>query len=294
MAEQPTNGGRPDETKRVVLRRLPNHESADLAAAKLQAHGIDCWVEADDAGGMYPNLTLAQGVRLLVQEADVQRAVEVLDAQMSAAELAELEVQATSAQPEPPSRRKLSPVQILLGLLLGIGLCLLWQAMEKPGTKTYYLYTKDGRAYEAFTYKNGRLAEAVRDRNLDGKWDTWSHYEHGHLLRAEYDNNFDGKPDEWWTMSNGSPVSMEKDTDFNGVPDELCTYTNGVPQQIEIKPNGSRFVTQRWLYRNGVLTEIQRGRDTNGNFTIVTHYDPFFNPTNKMPDGPASFHLLTP
>ena len=40
-----------DETKTVTLRIFSSHETGKLVAANLEAHGIACWVNADDCGG---------------------------------------------------------------------------------------------------------------------------------------------------------------------------------------------------------------------------------------------------
>ena len=75
------------EDKPVIIRIFSSHEAAEQAAAKLEAHGITCWVDADDCGGMYPNLTTAAGVRLHVRAEDAEVAVALLDAKPSPAEM---------------------------------------------------------------------------------------------------------------------------------------------------------------------------------------------------------------
>jgi hypothetical protein len=300
MASDSGNGGLHDEVKTITIRTFSSHEAAQLAASNLEAHGIECWVNADDCGGMYPNLTVANGVRLSVRDADAEAAVALLNTEASPSEILELEGQATAASmPEQTSKIKFAPIQFFLGIGLGIFLCLLCQQTNQSGTKYFYNYSSDGRNYEAFTYENGHLVETVRDRNLDGKWDAWIYYKNGRVVRAEYDNNFDGKPDEWVSYSNGSITKAEKDSDFNGIPDEFVTYTNGTIQQMEIKPNRSTFATQRWIYKNDVLVEILRVGDSNGNFKEDVRYDPFFNPTpinftRISTNAPTAFQLLSP
>jgi hypothetical protein len=293
MASNVTDGGPHDEVKTVIIRTFSSHDAANLAAANLEAHNIACWVNADDCGGMYPNLSAAGGVRLLVRASDAEAAIALLNAQVSASEISELEAQAVAAStPEQTSKIKFAPIQFFGGIGLGIFLCLLCQQIEKSGTMFFYNHSSDGRTYEAFTYENGHLVETVRDRNLDGKWDAWIHYRNGHIVRAEYDNNFDGKPDEWVTYSNASPATLEEDTDFNGIPDMFCTYKYGVIQQADWRPNGSKFTTTREIFQNGILIEILRGGDSNGNFKEVVKYDPFFNPIST--NIPTAFQLLSP
>jgi hypothetical protein len=286
MASETPDGGLHDDVKTETIRVFTSHEAADLAAANLQAHGIVCWIKADDAGGMLPNLAAPGGVRLLVQASDAVAADALLTGQLSAAETPdswETEADVPSPALTAP-RKKLAPGQIFIGIVAGVLLCLLYQWSSWLGQRTHYHYTRDGKADEAWIYRDGQLVEFERDRNLDGAWDQWTYYEHGRVVRSELDNNFDGKPDETWTYANGTLLAMEKDTDFNGTPDLFCTYEYGILQQVDCKPNGAVFATQRHLYQNGVLVEILRRGDGAGNFKEAVRYDPFFNPisTNKL------------
>jgi hypothetical protein len=293
MASDVTNGGPHDEVKTVTIRTFGSHEAAELAVANLEAHGIECWANADDCGGMYPNLTAAGGVRLLVRASDAEAAIALLNTQASPAEINQIETEAVaSSPPETVPLKKLVLGQILFGIVIGVILCLLYQWANNLGTKTYYHHTLDGKRDEVWVYRHGHLAEFLKDRNLDGILDHWTYYEHGQAVRSESDNNFDGKPDETWTFSNGSPATFEKDTDFNGIPDEFCTYKYGIIQQADWRPNGSKFTTTREIFQNGVLTEIWRGGDSNGNFKEVVRYDPFFNPIST--NIPTAFQLLSP
>ncbi len=299
----PAKGGLRDEVEMVVVHTFISHEAAQLAASNLEAHGIKCWISADDGGGMYPNLTVAGGVRLSVIASETEAAVALLSAQASPVEIRQAETEAVaSSPPEPVSQKQPAPGQILfgiiVGIILGIVLCLLYQWVNRLGTVTHYHYTKDGKADGAWAYRDGHLVEFLRDRNSDGVWDLWIYYdEYGRVSRMEYDDNFDGKPDEWWAYSNGTLVSVQEDTDFNGTPDVFCTYKNDVIQQLDIMPNGSKFSTTRELYQNGVLTEIDRGGDSNGNFKEIIRYDPFFNPVGTKPintNTPVAFDVKLP
>jgi hypothetical protein len=297
MASDATSGGFHDDAKAVTIRIYGSHDAAELAAANLDAHGIECWINSDDAGGMLPNLTAPGGVRLLVRASDAEAAIALLDSQVSPAETNQIETDAVvTAPPEIVPPQKLALGQILfgavIGVILGVMLCLLYQQASNLGTKTYYHYTADGKRDEAWIYHDGHLAKFMRDRNHDGIWDEWVYYEHGRAVRSEYDNNFDGKPDEWWTFSDNGTDTMQRDTDFNSVPDEFCTYKHRIIQKVDFKPNGSKFVTLHEVFQNGVLTEEWRGGDSNGNFKEVVRYDPFLNPIST--NTPAEFQLIFP
>ncbi len=62
----------------VVVERFLNRLEADMAAALLEAEGIQAFVSADDAGGAYPPLQYIRGVRLLVFPEDEDRARQIL------------------------------------------------------------------------------------------------------------------------------------------------------------------------------------------------------------------------
>jgi hypothetical protein len=233
---------------------------------------------------MLPNLAAPGGVRLVVQSSDATAASAMLaDLNSGGEPPAQAETNVYSAA-KAASPNRFAPGQIFLAIVAGVLLCLLYQWHDQPGDKTRYHYTPDGKADEAWVYRNGQLVEFMKDRNLDGAWDRWIYYDHGIEVRAQDDNNFDGKPDETWTYSNGTLVKMEKDTDFNGTSDMFCTYKYGIIQQTDIRPNGAKFTTQRELYQNGVLVEILRGGDARGDFKEAVWHDPFFNPvsTNRL------------
>jgi hypothetical protein len=271
-----------NETKRVAIRTFSNHEAAELAVANLEAHGIECQLTADDCGGMYPNLTTASGVRLLVSASDAEAAIALLNAQASPAEINQIETEAANfPPPEIPPTIKFAWGQIVFGIAMGVILCLLYQWVTSRGMKTYYHYTYADKADNKWVYRNGYIAEFSNDRNLDGAWDEWVHYDkYGRLTASEADNNFDGNPDEFWTYSRGIPDTQRRDTDFKDAPDMICTYENGVLVQEDVMPNGAKFPVTRQIFQNGILTEIRRGGDSNGNFSEVVRYDPFFNPIN--------------
>jgi hypothetical protein len=303
MTSESANGGLHDEEKTQTIRLFGSHETAEIAAAKLEANGIKCWVNSDDCGGMYPSLTTAAGVRLNVRSGDFESATALLDAQATPAEINQIEIEAlASPPPKTGPLKKIALGQILIGFFFGIILCLLFRGNSELGYKTYYSYTADGKCYEATVYRDGHLTALYKDRNLDGKWDGWVYYEQGHVVRAEYDENFDGRRDCVVYYSNSLPTTAEQDTDSNGIPDEFITYTNGYIKQVDFRPNGSKFTTTREIFQNGVLTEIWRGGDEQGFFYEAEKYDPFFNkvarenpysnPINT--NQPTPFRLLMP
>lgn len=63
----------------TLLRTYALEIEAQMDAAALEANGIPAEVSADTAGGTFPSLALIFPVRLLVREADIELALEILD-----------------------------------------------------------------------------------------------------------------------------------------------------------------------------------------------------------------------
>ena len=61
----------------IAVATYPTRTDAELAQAALDAEGIAALVSSDDAGGAYP-FDLGGGARLLVAEADAERATAIL------------------------------------------------------------------------------------------------------------------------------------------------------------------------------------------------------------------------
>jgi hypothetical protein len=64
----------------VLLKIFQNDFEAQTAKAQLEQEGIICLLSGDNEGGMAPNLSLTRGIRILVNENNLERAIEVLKA----------------------------------------------------------------------------------------------------------------------------------------------------------------------------------------------------------------------
>ena len=64
----------------VVLRVFNNELEARMAQQRLQDAGVPTFIFKDDGGGMEPQLQLTNGVRLVLNRADVERAEDILQA----------------------------------------------------------------------------------------------------------------------------------------------------------------------------------------------------------------------
>jgi hypothetical protein len=63
----------------VVIESFSDKAFAEAAVSLLELEGIEASIDSDDAGGELPNLDFARGARVLVSEADADRARAVLN-----------------------------------------------------------------------------------------------------------------------------------------------------------------------------------------------------------------------
>ncbi len=69
----------------VVARTYNNETEARLASSMLEALGLATWLETDNCDGMYPQLDLVYGVKLLVRREDAEQARDLLDSRTAPA-----------------------------------------------------------------------------------------------------------------------------------------------------------------------------------------------------------------
>ena len=272
----------------VELQVFTNPDSANLARGILEANGIECWLAADDCGGMLAAVDLVRGIKLLVRSESATVARELLKAEV-VPELESIPPQ-LSPPPLPASGFKLSLPQIILGVFLGIVLCLLYQKASKLGTKTYRYDTNGDRKVDVvWVYRNGECIEVDEDRNFDGRMDAWTYYGAGYRRSsAVADNNFDGAPDVWWSYTNGIPATARSDTDFNGTPDVTYFFKDEVVIRSDWQPNGTNVITLRQIFRHGFLVSESRDTNMDGTFDVTIQFDAFQNPVSAN-----AFNLLS-
>lgn len=63
----------------VVVKIFNTETEAAMAKGQLESEGIVAMIRKDDAGGMYPPLQTTSGVKLLVEEKDVEEAHRILE-----------------------------------------------------------------------------------------------------------------------------------------------------------------------------------------------------------------------
>jgi hypothetical protein len=267
----------------VTLKVFSEVTTAESSASLLKANDIQCWLQADDCGGMLSALDSAQGVKLLVNPADAEPARALLAAIPDAAAFEAMVNSGPASGATAPPKSEVPIVSLLQiggGGGAGILLCLLYQWVSQQGVKTYRYDTDgDGKKDSVWVYRNGECVEIDEDRNFDGVLDSWAFYTNGYrCVSAKADNNFDGTPDAWWYYTNGVLTSAQLDTDFNGIPDVKSDFKYGQVIRSDWQPNGTNIVTLRNVFHHEVLTEEFRDTNWDGLFDLRIRYDAFLNP----------------
>ncbi len=67
------------ETTMAVVGTYLNEVEAEMAQHLLETEGIKAVVQKDNCGGMYPQLVLLRGIKVLVGNDDEQKALEMLE-----------------------------------------------------------------------------------------------------------------------------------------------------------------------------------------------------------------------
>lgn len=119
---------------REIVGHFSSRIEAELAGAMLHEHGVDAHVDADDAGGQHPELSmLTGGVRLLVPPDDLNLARDLLAAEAAwVDDEANAPGSADSADTARLSpRRRVAPIVVAIAVV--VGLLVLADAVRQGG-----------------------------------------------------------------------------------------------------------------------------------------------------------------
>ena len=63
----------------ITVQTFANDFEAEIAKKKLKLNGIESFVSGDNVGGLRPQLSYTQGVRLKINEKNIDKAIKILD-----------------------------------------------------------------------------------------------------------------------------------------------------------------------------------------------------------------------
>jgi antitoxin component YwqK of YwqJK toxin-antitoxin module len=261
-----------NDKKNVVVKTYLNETEAQLAQFNLESVGIETHIHKDDCGGAYPQLQVAEGVQLIVDINDVERAEAILN------EIIAEEVQ----DKERTGKTKKSPMWrvFFVGVLTGVFLSTItFMILNKDGlienSKLEFDINEDGSPDEFHYYEKGMLVKIEEDRNYDGKPDLWSYYESDRVMRSDSDDNFDGKVDGWATYKDRNNFQIKYDNDFDGISDATYYYANGIKQRVDWHPGDSSIIIRRVIFKDSIKSKEYIDYNNDGNFDIKLSFDAF-------------------
>ena len=269
-----------------TVKTFSNLAEAGFADSLLEAAGIPALL-ADEQSFLW-SYGVAIPIRLQVEDAEFERARQVLERGLQAAEDAPPSAAAalTRAGRRRNSSRALHCRRWLFALM-AFAIHNTFEDRKPPESRDQNYeadYNHDGRADYFETYTGNRIISSKGDRNFDGQIDEWFFFDNkGQATRGEIDQKVDGRPDVWITYRDGVQETFTEDTDFNGVTDWITTFTHGIRARSEARPNDSGTVSRTQLYRSGVLYEERVDEDRDGKFDYRILYDPYGSMSERMP-----------
>ena len=233
----------------------------------LQQEGIDGRVEGEHLQSGVGELLAINVVRVVVSDADYERARSVIQGweslQADSADISEAE--------RKPSRAAFG---FLLGLVVGIG-GMYW-AYTTPVTREGIDYTGDGSLDEVWIYRGNRVSHTEIDRNRDGRVDFIFKFDRkGLIQRAKLDDNFDGHFETVIHYRDGNQYLTEADTGGLGFVSYREHWRHGVLEMIELLDPVTRAVRKRMHYTQNKLTFSEFDSTGDGLFDTCYRYDYF-------------------
>ena len=269
-----------NDKRDVVVKSFLNEAEAKLAQLNLESMGIDARIQKDDCGGAYPQLQVTEGVELIVDINDVERAAKILD---------EMDSEETQDQKRTQISKKSSIWSIFfVGVIAGaflssIAFLILTKDVSIENSKMEFDINKDGHPDEFHYVEQGMVYKTEEDRNYDGKVDQWYYYESDRVIRSESDDNFDGRVDGWARFKDRNHYQVKYDNDFDGISDATYYFENGIRQRADWHPGASPIIMRRVIYKNSIKSEEYIDSDNDGNFDIKVSYDSFENEVSRTP-----------
>jgi hypothetical protein len=125
----------------------------------------------------------------------------------------------------------------------------------------------------AFSCSHSPIADAVYDRDGDGRPDGWGYRRSETEVKIEFDTNGDGRPDVTKFYKNGELLRIERDRNFDGQPDLIEEFDHGViareihDDDFDGKPEAIK------IFRKGKLAILELDPSERGAIDIAEYYD---------------------
>ncbi len=203
-----------------------NGVEAHMVLHMLKQQGIAGRIDGEYLAGGAGDLPAMGLVRVMVDEADVTRAREIIREW-------ERRQPATAERQIPVVRSR--PRTVLAGLVGAvIGGGVVWLGLQ-PGKLESRDYDGDGRPEETYFFTSGGVIE-----------------------RVEFDRNGDGRSDAVQTFDLlANPARRRSDRDFDGHLEMDTEFEKGSPARLTVTPAGAAHPEYRERYTDGVLSSAE-------------------------------------
>ncbi|HEV8692331.1 MAG TPA: DUF2007 domain-containing protein [Ideonella sp.] len=242
-----------------------NSVEAHMVLHLLQQQGVTGRVDGEYLQGAVGQLPATGLVRVVVDEADADRARAIVAA-FEAAQPAEPAARVT---PRPPSRLLWAGAGLVAGMLATAAL------LRTPASQSGIDYDRDGVLDEHWIYgPTGRTLRIEADRNLDHRVDQVIHYdERGLAASEELDDDFDGRFETRTFIRAGNVERSEVDTDGDGYADLRSSFRDGVLDSSSTMNPSTGLALRIEHYRLGQLMEAEVDTDRDGRLDTRLRYD---------------------
>ena len=238
---------------------------AHMVLNLLEQEGVQGRVDGEYLPGGVGELQAINLVRVMVDEADYERAAQVIKVW-----------EAIEVDKEERLKNKSSNgVSVfLIGAVIGGGL--IYWAYNSPVTEDGIDMNGDGVLDEKWIYKDNRISRTEVDRNFDGNVDVIYNFDRkGILKQSKQDDNFDGIFESVFKFENGLTQTQESDLNQDGNIDHKAQFRYGNIDEIIILGEGQDFRKKRQKFNMGKLISSEYDTNGDGSYDIEYDYDYF-------------------
>jgi hypothetical protein len=249
----------------------------------LEQEGIQGRVDGEYLPGGIGELQAINLVRVMVDEADYEKAAQVIR-----------DWEAIEVDKEERTKDKTSNgVSVfLIGVVIGGG-SIYW-AYNSPVTEDGIDMNDDGVLDEKWIYKDNRISRTQVDRNFDGKVDVIYRFDRrGMLKESKQDDDFDGIFESAFIFEDGLTHIQESDLNQDGNIDYKAKYRYGNIDEITILGEGQDFRKKRQKFNMGKLVSAEYDANGDGSYDIKYEYD-YFEEVKKKSNKRLQIDVATP
>jgi hypothetical protein len=231
----------------------------------LAQEGVEGRVDGEYLPGGVGELQAINIVRVMVDEADYERAAQIIK---------NWEAIETEKEEIAIDRKSSGASLFLIGVVIGGGL--IYWAYNSPVTEDGIDMNGDGILDEKWIYKDHRISRTEVDRNFDGNIDIVYNFDRKGILKdSKQDDNFDGIFESVIKFNNGLIQTQDSDLNQDGNIDYKAQYKHGNIDEIVILGEGQDSRRKRQKFKMGKRISAEYDSNGDGNYDIEYKYDYF-------------------